>query len=71
MNIAWWHRFSALTTGTISLAGNPDLDCGAGYTGGGWPAEPNEHDNNIAYPDYFNGRIAAISLTGGASLTRS
>ena len=60
-----------MSAGAISLAGEPDLDYGAGYTGGGWPAEPHEHDNNIAYPDYFNGQIAAISLDNGAPPTCS
>ena len=51
-------------TGALSLqgdtSGNTNLTFGAGYTGGKWPAEPNQ--GNTSKPDYFQGQIADITF---------
>ncbi|MBO0880956.1 MAG: hypothetical protein J2P17_11555, partial [Mycobacterium sp.] len=49
-------------SGTIALAGGPDLDFGAGYIGGVWP---NEVHSGITggFLSYFNGEIADITIT--------
>jgi hypothetical protein len=51
-------------TGALKLQGdtkgNTNLTFGAGYTGGHWPAEPNQ--NQTSAPDYFQGQIADITF---------
>lgn len=51
-------------SGTISVSGNPNLDFGAGYIGGGWPDETHgSSSSNTGYLTYFNGEIADITIT--------
>jgi len=54
-------RLQGSASGTIGLASVPNLDFGAGYIGGPWPAEPHlNQSGNTGYLDYFTGQIAGI-----------
>jgi hypothetical protein len=63
-------KLQGTVPGAVSLGGDTNLDFGAGYIGGGWPAEPHYKQNgNTGYLDYFNGQLADLTASTVPTVT--